>query len=328
MAAARRSIEGLQVGDLKALTPFVAALVIWMNCEYVKRVLAFEENLPGRLVLAPLNNFPSVGSGIVARIEWGLGILTLAGSWLLAIGGAFWIIWKALGARRGYMWLFLALGLLALIIPLPWSRPTGTLTLPPFQTVLEESFGLLGVIDGEKLERRASYFALSAGLMIVIASAATLLPIIRTEGVIEEVHRRIAMLRKVLYLGTGVLVAATIQNALMHRLPLLAMTGEQQGAMESVGQSITLAGGLVWTMVLAVVYFPADWILRGYGQDVASMDPGRPAEKPPEDWFSEKGSTYAGLKTFGRIIAVLAPLLTGGLPPILEALEKWLGTKG
>ena len=122
-------------------------------------------------------------------------------------------------------------------------------------------------------------------------------------------------LRIILYTGTVLLVTAILLKKSIYQwsLAYTAQDDAIETARNFVTSLLTLEGGF-YTLVLAAAYFPAALVLQRRAELLAgpSLD-----ETEKEIKLKEHGMNFSLQESLPRILAILAPFLTGPVADLL-----------
>ncbi|HEV7743799.1 MAG TPA: hypothetical protein VGO56_02280 [Pyrinomonadaceae bacterium] len=137
-----------------------------------------------------------------------------------------------------------------------------------------------------------------------------------------DLARRMKLLRYLLYMGAvllviGVLRLSTTLNWGASFIPSDSATGR---SVDVLVKGIVSSLGTYYTLLMAAMYLPAALILRARAGELADQQPVTIVEQ--ETWLSSHGLNLSYAESFPRIIAILAPIMTG---PFIEIIRHVIG---
>jgi hypothetical protein len=185
---------------------------------------------------------------------------------------------------------------------------------------------LLGLTISHDLEAAkhilvlANSFGFSVALFLTLASCAVLYS--RNTGAypdaLKQIGTQMKYLRLVLYLGTFMLVSGVLLIRSVYQWSLAFLLRDDQAVKiaERFFSDLLSIEGAYFTLVLAVVYLPAAFILQRRADSLSEL-PELDTEK--EKVLKEYGLGFSVMQSLPRILAILGPLLAG---PIGELFSR------
>lgn len=245
-----------------------------------------------------------IASELRARIVWALSALGLT----VALLGSLVFAWGSMllevsprGRASVAFAAFVVLGLSIVI----WLRRT--VVLPDVLQLLVNA--LSGTVrEVRELSKGAGFAAIAS---MLLALCVTLAP---GERSAEAVSARLSSLRRWLYVAAALLVAGLLEVAFLLHWPVARLEGVEAQAVAKLADTVTTAAGTLLSILLALTYGSAVWILRARALSLA------PTEERGE-WMSAQGFGSSLGQHLVRVVALLAPLVAGGpLTALLDAL--------
>jgi hypothetical protein len=166
----------------------------------------------------------------------------------------------------------------------------------------------------------ANSFGFSVALFLALASCAVLYS--RNTGAYPDSLKQIATqskyLRLVLYVGTFMLVSGVLLIRSVYQWSLAFLLRDDQAVKvaERFFSDLLSIEGAYFTLVLAVVYLPAAFLLQRRADSLSEL-PELDTEK--EKVLKEYGLGFSFMQSLPRILAILGPLLAG---PIGELFSR------
>lgn len=249
---------------------------------------------------------------LVARMTWGLSAMVFVLAWLAAVGGTLWVIAGATADRPlrvKVLWLGLGAALGTLGLGWAYQDP---LTLPRVKPILVHAFEALEMEAGPYLLHLFTGMAVGAAMLLLVASSATLAGPASAADPGDHLKAQVGRLRRILYLGAGVLVAGTLQTAATHQLPVTLLAEGSARSFQLIARSISTSTGAVWTLLLLAIYLPSAFVLRQRALGLAEEAQRRGQAESVEGWFGRLGLESSFTQHLARLSAILGPLVTGG----------------
>lgn len=296
----------------KPLLPFASGLLVYLGFEFFKYAASIDRwEAIDPAILRPASELALATQDLNARIAWGISCLIFALAWAVSLGGTTSVIAAAarglsLVGRR--LTLLLALGFL--VYPLLDLR--GSLTVHGMVEVFDKTFELLEMGSyGHLFMNLASALSTQVALLLSLGAGLCLARSRDTKDPVEALQKQTSRLRTTLYFGTAFLVAGTLENLAMHRLPV-ALAGEAEAeSLQRIAESVAGATGTVWTLLLLAIYLPAASLLKAQTGSLARDAVLRGESKDSEEWLKGTGLSSSVTEQLGRLLALMGPFLVG-----------------
>ena len=235
---------------------------------------------------------------------WALSALGLSVAMLGALLYSFGSMLLELPRRR-HPWVALAaLGILAVSI---WIWLGERVVLPAVLQLLVDDLSP-EVKEVRELSKGAGFAAIAS---MLLALCVTLSP---GERDAAAVSARLASLRRWLYVAAALLVAGLLEVAFLLHWPVARLASPEAEAVAQLAAAVTTEAGTLLSILLALTYGSAAWILHERARSLAPAEAG-------EGWLKERGFGSTLGQHLVRVVALLAPLVAGGpLTALLESL--------
>lgn len=259
-------------------------------------------------------NLPSVTRHLLARVTWGLASIAFSIVTVAAIGTALYVLWACFHelSRRdrvvgGVVILccavpFIAIGLFGGDV---LSEPAVTRDLR-IATLHKTSAHAAVLVD--------SFFdTLSFAIYLFLASAAgaTLLWPTTVKEPAALLRRRIARVQSLLYIGATALALRALEMLFLYRWPGAWLTGSMADSVDRIALAVSMAHGAFFSGILASIYLPTAFIVRSHARSLAGKSVVGTREDP-DAWLAKSGLRFSPFQEVGRLLVILAPLITGG----------------
>jgi len=186
---------------------------------------------------------------------------------------------------------------------------------PLFQMTISHDLGA-----AFQLMRFASSFGFSVALLLVFASCAVLYS--RDSGSSENALKHIAAqmkhLRLILYVGTFMLVTGVLLIRSVFNWSVAFLMRDEQviKIADKFFSDLTAIEGAYFTLILALVYLPAAFILQKRAESLSDLPT---LETEREKVLTDYGLGFSLTQSLPRVLAILGPLLAG---PVGELLSR------
>lgn len=258
-----------------------------------------------------------------ARVSWLSAVMVFsAASSALAFLSAL-TIKRFLSSRgfRGFMLLSAALAIVSILGLLRISQATNPLSL--FYYFTDSALGRSSLIT-EHARKSAEYIIVLVNVLASIIPGMAMLAACaivsqRTYATPHEelrvLRERMASLKSLLSVGSGVLVAGALHTLMWLRWPVALLS--DNAAKQAVGDwalSVTLYMGSAYSLMIVSLYVPCATSL--IKQAEAALTRASPADKVETDisaWLAKNGFSSSPIHQIPQIVASLAPMLAGPL---------------
>lgn len=269
-----------------------------------QQVPAAERSPRAEPAAAPLLSIDRYARELRARIVWALSALGLTLALLCSVVFAFGSMLLEL-PRRHHRWVgAAALGILGLSV---WIWLGERVVLPGVLHSLVEDLSP-AVKEVRELSKGAGCGAITS---MLLALCVLLAPGERSAAAVSA---RIAGLRRWMYVAATLLVAGLLEVGFLLHWPAARLDEVEAAAVAQLAAAVTTAAGTLLSILLALTYGSAAWLLRERALTLAP-------EVQREEWLKESGFGSSLGQHLVRVFALLAPLVAGGpLTALLDAL--------
>jgi hypothetical protein len=153
----------------------------------------------------------------------------------------------------------------------------------------------------------------SAGVML-LGSAAVSSLLVGLDGEVDvtALKGRYRRLRTLLWLGNMLLIIGVVTTALFFQIPRTLVTGPTCDAIAHMASGTIMMVGVFYTLQLAAVFGPAEYILHRKVRESALVS------ENPDKWLSDNGLQAGLTSSLARVLAVFSPLITGVIGSVLS----------
>ncbi len=183
---------------------------------------------------------------------------------------------------------------------------------------------LQGIVTLWDLADASAFVA--AVLLAMTVSVLILVPSERTPDGQDQLRQRMKQLSLLLYAGTVLLVLNVLQFCLLLgwvQAHLLAIDDVAPAQLQDAFESLVTTRSIFLTLVLFGAYLPGVLALRENARSMARAELKEGAgESDVESWLKKKGFTSSPVEFLPRVLALLAPFLTGTVYDLLKEFTK------
>ena len=285
-----------------------------------------------------------VASGVRGRFALGLSTITLlltAGVVLLATRAVIATVLD--GTRRHLRTPVIALAFVGAALAFICSFvPQLLASGPDLWTFLLERAGIPPGGRMEVLMAVANAVTTAVTVLLAIAFSIVTAPPTKGPRQAAELANRLWLLKMLLYLAAACLVSRVVQVYSLHAWPGSQL--DNAAAVESIAVSIGAANGVIYSLFLASVYLPAAMTLADRARSLRMGDDGAAPADPPavttseatpqnrrpsslDDLLALQRTSSGPIEDFGRVLAILSPVLVGLLQgPVLDMVKRLAGS--
>jgi len=130
---------------------------------------------------------------------------------------------------------------------------------------------------------------------------------------------RMRMLAVILYAGTILLVISVLRLGVLYDWIATTWPADDQKAVGVLTAGLLRVWGFYYTTMLAVIYLPGFFLLRGEARSVVEQQ-ALPDVEAQDGWMKKHGLTTEVADVLLRILAILAPVLVGELHKLTDIL--------
>ena len=254
------------------------------------------------------------------RMTWYFLVMVYSFVCIAALAVAFITIFK-LSPQRRVLWTCVSFVICFLVALILYKKPEIHMKIflaifeksPTEKTIPTDVPAIAGLTNFLDSVGNAAAFA------VLLASCATLWPAHERslpEG-LRQLSQRMKYLRTILYSGTLLLVVTILLKSSIYQWSL-AFTSREDAAVKTasafVSSLLSVEGGF-YTLVLVAVYLPAAVILQRRANHLEGLPADEAARKKV---LQENGMTFSFSESLPRILAILAPVLTGPIGDLLK----------
>jgi hypothetical protein len=118
------------------------------------------------------------------------------------------------------------------------------------------------------------------------------------------------------------MVASVAQIAARYNWPVALFNGESSLVtnLNSLGSTMALGQGMVYTSVLFALFFPTAVILRRRAWQIALSHSGNDSMKHQADWLASEQMSFSLPKSWLTGVAILAPVTAGIIPDLTSSI--------
>jgi hypothetical protein len=270
-------------------------------------------------------DLPSVTRHLTARIAWGLASIGFSLVTIAAVATALYVLgscFRELSHRDRVAGAVLIACCVVPFIAIVFLGSDLVLSEPAVTTALRKATlhqtSATAAVSADSLFDNLSYLIFL--LLAAAASAAVLWP--TTDGKSPALlRRRVARVHALVLIGATALALRALEMYFLYRWPGAWLTGPMAQSVDEIALAVSTAYGSFFTGILASIYLPVAFVLRSRANSLAD-DAVLGGAEDHEGWLTKSGLRFQPFQEFGRLLAVLAPLLAGG------PVAKIIGTFG
>lgn len=284
--------------------------------------------IPENVAAAMTSDLESVTRHLLARINWALasiGFPIAAAAALVVALNVGWACFRELTGREKIFGGLLIIGGVALVMgvvllgtqvfgPDVLSEPKVTSELRA--ATLHKTLMAEAVLVDKKFDR----LAYATFVLLTSAATATLLWPATVASQVLLLRRRIARAHWLLYVGAAALAFRVLEMFFLYRWPGAWLGGAQATSADRIALAVSTAYGFFYTGILASLFLPTALVLTAHATVLADESM-TDAAGDPDEWLSKAGLRISPFHTFGRVLAVLGPLIAGG--PIAKVIDMF-----
>jgi hypothetical protein len=139
----------------------------------------------------------------------------------------------------------------------------------------------------------------------------------RLGATVQALSKQQDHLKTLLYVSTILLIIGVLRLSTGYTWALYFLTPETAKSAEGFFNTLTTTIGGFFTMLLAAIYLPTAYIIHKRAQAVIQGDKSIAAAAKDEE-MEKKGFKFSVSETLPRLLAILAPFLTGPIADLLK----------
>lgn len=294
----------------------VIAVSAWINSLVALGSLSFDMTglFPANVAAAVGADLQSVTKHLLARVAWGLtsigfslvAVATIATSWYV-LGTSLQELSRRERVVGGALILCCAVPVIAITL-----LGADVLSEPAVTRGLRIAT-LHRTPETRAVSVDSLFDTVSYGIFLFLASAVstTLLWPATVADPAALLRRRIARVQALLYVGATALTLRALEMFFLYRWPGAWLTGSATEYVDRIALAVGMAYGSFFTGILASIYLPTAFILRSRANRLADESVVGPDEDH-DAWLAKSGLRLSPFQEFGRLLAVLAPLIASG----------------
>jgi hypothetical protein len=284
--------------------------------------------VPENVVAAMTADLQSVTQHLLARINWGLasiGFPITAAAALVVALNVLWVCFGELSGRERIFGGLLIVGGVVLVIGivLLGTKVFGPDVLSEPKVTTELRAATLHrtlMTDAVSVDKWFDRLAYAIFFLLTSAAAATLLWPATVASKVQLLRRRITRVHSLLYVGAAALAFRVLEMFFLYKWPGAWLGGSPATSADRIALAVSTAYGFFYTGVLASLFLPTALVLGSHATalaDESTVD----AAGDHDEWLSKAGLQISPFQTFGRVLAILGPLIAGG--PVAKVIDMF-----
>lgn len=292
-------------------------LTVWINSFLDLGSLSYRTSglFPADISGAIGANLQSATKELVARIGWGLSSLAFSLAAIAAIGTAVWIVaacvWESSVRKQTpelitIACLPVAITLLLNLLPDVLTEPGVTSDLRA-ATLHQFPVGQ-GAVRVDILFDQFSHLIF---FCLAVAASVILLWITPDEETAAVLLGRVGRMQLLLYVGATALTLRALEMFFFYRWPGAWLTAPTSAdSVDRGAVAVSVAHGAFYSAVLASIYLPTAFLMRSRANSLAKRSVSS-TDETSDAWLAKSGLRVSPFHEVGRVVAILAPLITG-----------------